>query len=270
MSNLLEWGKKYKFWLIWTPFSGLWVVVSFCIASIYLESTRGLAFLLASPLVIVGLYFASKRTSALESQNQIDSNRLLTETFAKSIELLGNEQSAVRQGAIYALGKIGTNKEELVVIINTLCAFIRHNKPHSESLENVETLYSLPIDIEAAIKTIVKISSFIEKNSDVTYDLSNIELKYADFSNANLSKFNLSDSNFHKCIFEKVKFHSSNLVGANFKGSDFNDSEFKQTELHKTNLSEVENLTQEQIDLCLGDAETKLPKEMIAPKSWAE
>lgn len=221
-----QWLKKNKFWVIWSPLTLLWVFVSFCVALSNGDYTRGLALLLASPLVVVGLYFASKRTAALESQSTIDSDRLLAETFAKSIELLGSEKKEVQQGAIYALGKIAeTNPAELPAIVNTLCAFIRHNKLRQLD----QTTNNLSIDIEAAVKVISTISQdrkWRDNQSEREHDLSNIQLSYADFSGANLSHFNLSDSVFKKCIFENVKFFNSNLVSSKFKGSNFKGAKF--------------------------------------------
>lgn len=265
--------KKYKFWIIWTPLSLLWVVISLCIVSVYGDSTRGLALLLTSPLVIVGLYFASKRTTALESQNKIDSNRLLTETFSKSIELLGNEQEAVRQGAIHALGKIAeTNSDELTVIVNTLCAFIRHKQSKSKLLNNqskpLKFYPNLSIDIEAAIKTIVKLSNKFELE-DTRHDLSNIILPYADFSRAKLVNFNLSDAHFYECIFDNVDFSNSNLIGSDFNRSNFKDAIFnKGTEIMKANFFWAQGLTQKIINEALGDKNTNLPKDITKPDSW--
>jgi len=278
---MCKFWKKYKnlelFWHYWIPVSVIWFFVSLCLASTYGDNIRGLAYLLASPLVIVGLYFASKRTGALESQSKIDSNRLLAETFAKSIELLGHDREAVRQGAIYALGKIAdTNPEELIVIANTLCAFVRHECSTNKDEKPNE---SLAIDIEAAIKTIVKLSSKLERGEGIAkYDLSNIRLVDADFSRANLSFFNLSDSVFKRVSFEQVNFSNANLVGTVFIDTDFNKVEFDElTELSrngqmtKTDLSSVINLTKEQLETATGKenciSSIELPKN-AHPKNW--
>ena len=301
-----HWLNKYKFWLIWTPLTILWMCASFAIVSIYGNSTRGLAFLLASPLVIVGLYFASKRTIALESQNKIDSKRLLSESFAKSIELLGNKAAAVRQGAIYALGKIAEdNDREREVITNALCGFIREKQSIPDEYRETEgKLYNfnalikdinkinnkeneaekvinplaffkeLSIDVEAAVKVLTKISRILNKEHKPNqpykrkkYNLSNIYLIYANFSNANLSNFDLSDSMFDNCIFEGVKFYDSSLIGSNFKGSSFKDdaepdrkAEFdKETEIMKADFSATVGLTKEMLSECKRD-ETKFPQ----------
>lgn len=259
----------------------IYFVISFGITYFLESGTRGFAFLLAIPLVALGLYLANQRTEALLKQSKTDSNRLLAETFAKSIELLGHKEAAVRQGAIYALGKVAKeNTGELVVITDTLCAFIRHNQANSNSIAT-EINKNLKIDIEAAIKTIVKLSSDFKAGDEnsTKYDLSNIYLSYADFSNAKLVNFNLSDAYFNECIFEKVNFSNSNLVGTQFIKADFTEVEFnKETELSRkgqhieTNLSSVKNLTREQLNKATGvnncKLTIKLPIELKAPKEW--
>lgn len=317
-----QWFKKHQFWLILVPlliifYAGLshwlldwssnllkivpdsfsdflkqgWFGYSISLASggegvkTSPGVVRGLAFLLALPIVFVALILAGQRTIAQSTQAKTDSDRLLAETFAKSIELLGHKKSEVKQGAIYALGKIAeTNPAEREVIADTLCAFIRHNrhipeeyrtgegKPYNfDKLKDdidegsLKGFNRLAIDIEAAIKVIIKMSETLlaRDNRNRLYNLSNIYLKETDFSRAKLSSFNLSDSMFDECIFEDAKFGDSNLVGSNFKNSNFKKVKFeKNTELQKADLSKVEGLTQQQINVVkLGyRQELKLPQ----------
>ena len=263
------------FWYIFTPLALLWFCASFYVVCYFGASTRGLALLLVAPVAVVGLYFSSKRTTALESQNKIDSNRLLAETFAKSIELLGNEKEVVRQGAIYALGKLaGGNSEELTVIVNTLCAFIRHEQSFPDDKNDLKQrkFNKLSIDIEAAIKTIVKLSHNFESNAGqdgMKYDLSNIYLPHADFSHAQLFGFNMSDVHFQECIFENVDFSNSNLIGSTFAKSSFKNANFNElSEIMKVDFSTTEGLGQEVISIAQGDGETKLPEGITKPEMW--
>lgn len=231
--------KDYWVWVLG------YLAFAFAIVEFLENDTRGFAFLLTIPLVALGLYLANKRTDALTKQSETDSDRLLAETFAKSIELLGSEKKEVQQGAIYALGKIAaTNPAELPAIVNTLCAFIRHNKLRQLD----QTTNNLSIDIEAAVKVISTISQdrkWRDNQSEREHDLSNIHLSYADFSGANLSHFNLSDSVFKKCIFENVKFFNSNLVSSKFKGSNFKGAKFdEKTETKGADFSKAKNLNQ--------------------------
>ena len=286
-----------KYWL----YVVIYFIASFCITYLLESGTRGFAFLLAIPLVALGLYLANQRTEALLKQTKTDSDRLLSESFAKSIELLGNEAAAVRQGAIYALGKIAEdNDREREVITNALCGFIREKqsipdeyretegKPYNfnalikdiENTNNKENetekvvnplafFKELSIDVEAAVKVLTKISRILNKEHEPNqphqrrkYNLSNIYLIYADFSNANLSNFDLSDSMFDNCIFEGVKFYDSSLIGSNFKGSSFkNDAEpDKKAKFDKkTETMKAVGLTKEILSECKRDDETKSP-----------
>ncbi len=272
--------KKVSIWIIAILFVGSWGYISFCVTSIYEEATRGLAYLLAFPLVVAGLYLAYERTQSLKKQNKTDDDRLLAETFAKSIELLGKDSEAVRQGAIYALGKIAeTNPSELIVIVNTLCAFIRHNQKRSEGEvcdksrgkeENTGESKDekedniLNIDIEAAVATIRELSKkehfeFEKDSNRKKYDLSNIYLPYADFSRARLIDFNLSDSCFYDCVFENTDFSNSNLVGSIFHESDFQNAVFNEnTEIMKSDFSKTENL-----DKCKGIEKARKDKTIL-------
>ncbi len=277
--------EKYPLWLCVVVLVVIWFVASFLITICFGAATRGLAYLLALPLVTVGLYLAYERTQSLKKQNKTDGDRLLAETFARSIELLGHRKEAVRQGAIYALGKIAEdNHSELTAIINTLCAFIRHNRLNSQLIakqgntsksEEYDVSEHLPIDIDAAVRTIAKLTQSLnseddDKSKNKKYDLSNTHLFLADFSNAKLVDFNLSDSYFLDCIFENTNFSNSNLVSSVFHRSDFEKATFDtKTEVKSTDFSKAENLTREMLEEAEGDRKTtKLPKGMEIPVSW--
>ena len=213
---------------------------------------------------------------------------MVAETFAKSIELLGHKEASVRQGAIYALGKLAgassdSDDDDLKTTVNTLCAFIRHNQPRREykkcekfnnlavdiekatqrEYEKCEKFKNLGIDIEAAIKVIVKLSNKFkldENLGETRYDLSNIYLPYADFSHAKLLNFNLSDSYFYEGIFENVDFSYGNLISSVFEESDFTGAIFnKETEIKKTDFSLTKGLNKEMIKDAQSDSDTKLP-----------
>ncbi len=267
--------KKYPLWLCVLALALIWFVLAVLLTLGFRESTRGLAYLLAFPLVVAGLYLAYERTQSLKKQNKTDGDRLLAETFARSIELLGHRKEAVRQGAIYALGKIAEdNHSELTAIINTLCAFIRHNRLNSQLIakqgntsrsEEYDVSEHLPIDIDAAVRTIAKLTQSLnseddDKSKNKKYDLSNTHLFLADFSNAKLVNFNLSDSYFLDCIFENTNFSNSNLVSSVFHRSDFEKATFdERTDIMKADFSKTENLD-EGIEEAQKDEETKFPE----------
>ena len=80
-------------------------------------------------------------------------------------------------------------------------------------------------------------------------DLSKADLTSAYLIKANLKGANLSDTNLSKAI----------LSEANLQGADLADAELSETYLCGANLSEVVNLTCDQLELAILDKETLLP-----------
>jgi uncharacterized protein YjbI with pentapeptide repeats len=75
-------------------------------------------------------------------------------------------------------------------------------------------------------------------------------LEGADLRGAHLERAGISDSHFNGVHLEGAILNGAHLSGAN--------------------LSEAEGLTQEQIDVALGDAKTKLPAGLTRPAHWPE
>ncbi len=266
-------GVGCLWWWCWRPYS-------FDLVGKHQESTRGLAFMLALPAVFIGLSLATFRTLVLEEQSQTDAKRLVSETFAKSIELLGHEERAVRQGAIYALGKLAENEKTYhSVIMNTLCAYIRKQLSCTRNMRDED----LKIDIEAAIQVIkerkVEFDEVLEKQPDgksktpLLYDLSNTEFpENSDFINGNLSNFNCTDSSFCSAILEGAQLERTSFVGSNFDKADLTNAltgaDLTNADLSGADLSSAQNLRQAQIDSAKGDATTKLPEDINMPEHW--
>ncbi len=84
------------------------------------ESLKSLGFyLLGTGIAPLGLYLTYNRTQSLRMQTD-------TDTFTKSIKLLGNSSSAVRQGGIYSLGGIARDNSKLHTrIMKIMASYIR-------------------------------------------------------------------------------------------------------------------------------------------------
>ena len=86
---------------------------------------RGIGFfLLGIGVAPLGLYLAYDRTKSLKLQTETEKEKAVTEAFAKSVELLGNEREAARQGGIYALGRLARDNSDLHPMINGYCCFL--------------------------------------------------------------------------------------------------------------------------------------------------
>ena len=85
-------------------------------------------------------------------------------------------------------------------------------------------------------------------------NLSNANLKEADLSDTYLIRANLVGANLMDADMTRSVLSEADLSGANLDGAELMDAY-----LHGTNLSEVKNLTCDQIDLAYVDHDTKFP-----------
>lgn len=238
-------------------------------------------YLLGAGIAPLGLYLTYNRTQSLKMQTD-------TNIFTKSIELLGDPNSVVRQGGIYSLGGIARDNTKLhPTIMKIMASYIRgetyrkfYERREKELLTDEESIDKLakepmPSDIEAAIAVIrerqigndesLKDS---EESFKSKFDLSNAYLFNSEFGDTELLKTNFSDSKMVKCRFDGTDlsgsyFATSDLqgssfvnsilknrefIGTNFKECDFERCDLSGSTFEKCDLTNVNNLTQEQIN----------------------
>jgi uncharacterized protein YjbI with pentapeptide repeats len=105
------------------------------------------------------------------------------------------------------------------------------------------------------------------------------EAQRSDFSKANLTgadfeKAELGRANFGGATITGTKFTLANLSRAEFQGAvftgpiNFDRAFLYLTRLEGLDLSKATGLKQGQVDLTCGDAKTKLPAGLTAPKTW--
>lgn len=115
--------------------------------------------------------------------------------------------------------------------------------------------------------------------SAVEASFTNAELQRAEFSKADLTsadfeKAELSRVNFAGATITGTRFSLANLSRADFQGAvfqgpiDFEDAFLYLTRFDGMDLSAATGLTQAQLDLTCGNADTKLPAGLTAPKTW--
>ena len=209
----------------------------------------------------VGLYLASQRTDTLMQQTKNEGKRIISEEFSRSVKLLGNDKASVRQGGIYALGRLAEDNEAMRdTIMKIICSFVRGTGGESPTAMPNGT------DIEAALYVIRE-----RKITQTRFDISNSILENGDLSEANLAGFNLSDIQATGCIFKDTNFTKANLVSAKFLGGcDFGDAEFDQADVSNADLSMEDSLKQEQVNAMCGNGDTKLPPNVSRPPEWKE
>ena len=75
-------------------------------------------------------------------------------------------------------------------------------------------------------------------------------------------------ADLQKAGFVGANLKGANLRGAGLRGAFLTAAELQIADLRGANLLFVEGLTQEQIELALGDNETKLPEILDWPDAW--
>ncbi|MCP5283006.1 MAG: pentapeptide repeat-containing protein [Rhodoferax sp.] len=114
-------------------------------------------------------------------------------------------------------------------------------------------------------------------------NLTGADLSKAELFRANLSGANLSRATVRKAELQRANFEGANLDGANLTGADMARANLANTRLDGTrlaqarmfrtrlegvDLSRTSGLTTPQLEIACGDARTRLPDGVKAPKSW--
>ena len=93
----------------------------------------------------------------------------------------------------------------------------------------------------------------------VNVNFTKAELGRADFSGADIGGSNFAMSNLARADFSKARFNAP---------LDFDRSFLFLTRLEGLDLSAAKGLTQWQVDMACGDANTKLPPDIKVPANW--
>ena len=206
------------------------------------ELLRGIGlFLLGIGVAPLGLLLAYDRTESLKVQTDTEKEKAITESFAKSVELLGNKRETARQGGIHALGRLAKDNDDLhPMIMNIVASYIRQEsrtwfnkrkKPKDEvngeylkdeDLIEILKLEPMPMDIEAAIAVIRERNVDYDKEpkaEEYTLDLTNAYIFNANFSNTTLRQVNFTDSKIINCNFDNTDLRGSNFYAADRSGT---------------------------------------------------
>ena len=150
------WKKYWKVLL-----GGLWlsIVVALAVCIVVLETEiliingrpellRGIGFfLLGAGVAPLGLFLAYNRTGSLKLQAETEKEKAVTEAFAKSVELLGHQREAVRQGGVYALGRFADNYPDLhPMIMDIVACYIRQESSRWFNTEREKRGEGKPVD----------------------------------------------------------------------------------------------------------------------------
>jgi hypothetical protein len=238
-------------------------------------------------------------------QTEADTQRRITESFARAIEQLGSEQLEVRLGGIHTLARIALESPaDHWPIMETLTAFVREKArlpyPNDKAVEALKEKEQetgrTPPDVQAALTAIGR--RCLEHDPDgQRLDLNGTNLSRANLENAHLEKANLSGAFLMSALLARAhlddaylsgahldgavlqfaqatraSLEGAHLDGAHLRGAVLDTVIFRLATLSNANLVEADlrgaiGLTQEQLNQAYGDpATTKLPEGMNRAK----
>ena len=172
--------------------------------------------ILTAIVVLVGLYWTSRRVLAAEETVRVAQNNVrvaeeghITDRFTKAIAQLGDDKMAIRLGGIYALERIAKDSEkDHGPIMEVLTAYVREKAPRQE--EDPQTAPApLPTDMQAILTVIGRRETTGKNRGTDPLDLSHTRLVganlyEADLRGANLYEADLRGANLTRAILGGV------------------------------------------------------------------
>ncbi|HEY9876029.1 MAG TPA: pentapeptide repeat-containing protein [Candidatus Obscuribacterales bacterium] len=173
-------------------------------------------------------YFTYRNVKATEEKQ-------VTERFSNAVELLGNDNLAVRLGGIYALERIAKDSEkDYWTIMEVLTGFVRERSKlrREEQLSSPPTdieeqLSSPPTDIQAVLTIINRRAKAYSQGEKDRLELSGLDFSWMVLTGVSFKDINLKEANFHK----------ANLGGANFGGADLSKADLTSANLNGADLN---------------------------------
>jgi uncharacterized protein YjbI with pentapeptide repeats len=181
------------------------------------EMRKTLAQIIGGAAFLIGVYFSWQQLSLSERAQ-------ITDRFTHAIQQLGEKQSSVRVGAIYALERIAEDDGARAwTVMDILAGFIRDTL--SSDADNLPacTETKRATEIDAALNVIGRISQAHPDQLEMyrqhagDLDLQNVSLCDVRLVAARLTKARLDNSRFDRATFERVILDEAHLTGAHFE-----------------------------------------------------
>ncbi|MBD1844549.1 pentapeptide repeat-containing protein [Cyanobacteria bacterium FACHB-63] len=199
---------------------------------------------LATLFAGVGLFLTYQNSQA---ERQLNTERMVTDRFAKAVEQLGSPDIHVRLGAIYALERIAKDSpKDHGTVMEVLTAYIRNKSPVPEEWQYAKPEERKPLP---KVTTDVQSALTVLGRRDVQNDTTGIG---PDLSDTNLSEASLDNANFSRASFNRANLTGARILGGDFRGtyfrkadltvarldSKFESANFTEADLYGANLSE--------------------------------
>jgi len=251
--------EKYKYWIIISIVAIIIIGVTCFYLSIaaffFTQNSRGellkvLITIVGGFAIFIGLMLNNDRIKAQTEQNTISATSNFDKRFGDAIGYLGNENTSIVLGGIYALYQLAKeDKRYKSIVAGLFTSYLRDNSPELYEKEdelvkkNEKPISILAPNIPITIKTVIDL---LFNNNDLVFidesiDLSNTMFKGITFKK-NVSSCNFTNSDFLNCNFlcgfQSCTFDSTRIsecqigtekscfIDCSFDGSDINSTSF--------------------------------------------
>lgn len=192
---------------------------------------------LATIFAGVGLYLTystgQAQLEAAQQERQLNSERLVTDRFAKAVEQLGNGTIDVRIGAIYSLERIAKDSpKDHWTIMEVLVAFVRNKSPLPKDWkpDSKQQLTDVTTDVQSVLTVMGR--------RDVRHDQGgeSLNLEITNLSGADLIRSKLSGANLVGAILDGAHLFSADLSGADLSGAFLFRADLRSAHLSSADL----------------------------------
>jgi Pentapeptide repeats (8 copies) len=228
----------------------------------------------------LGSLAIATRTYRLTQQGQI------TDRYTKAIEQLGSDKLDVRLGGIYALERIAADSpRDHPTVVEVLSAFVREHGQPPTSPTGALLSVKPASDVQAALDVLGRLP---QRSGVSRGDLSAALVAFAGLRRANLSGAVLNETYLPGAVLLKANLSGASLILADLSGAVLEGADLSGARLYEADLSgahlegadlsgavldgvdlqKAYGLTQAQLNIARGDANTQLPDGLRRPASW--
>jgi hypothetical protein len=227
---------------------------------------------LATIFAGVGLYLTYQNSQA---ERQLNTERLLTERFTKSVEQLGSKNIDVRLGGIYSLERIAKDSpKDHWTVMEVLTAFVRNKSPVPKGWADAtpqkrQLLPDVTTDVQSALTVIGRRVAENDNVSRTPYTrFRRLDLQSSNLSSADLTRANLKNTNFRGTVLYNATIVVADLRETDLQGAYFNGARLGSTNLGSARLLDTNFDGADIYNVNFIDADYIAPEQIKQAKQW--
>lgn len=223
---------------------------------IAMENTYRLTIsqIIAGAVVLLGIYFSLKNLENSQKSLTLAQEGQITDRFTKAINQLGDENTDINIGGIYALQRISNESEkDYWPIMEVLTSYVRRKVPINLSSSSKGSVtdfgtgdkYNRPgYDIQAIMNVISDRNPKIENKRnqiihlEATF-LQGVVLDHAFLESASLIQIDFAFSSFRDALLDSSSLAYSNLTHANFENASLRNADLRFVNASYSNLNNI-------------------------------